>query len=55
MANQEKTDKRIMEVNDLCKELNQKLREQKQFSSYDSIIINNPQPSVRPKVRWTDW
>ena len=41
MANQEKTDKRIMELTDLCKELDQRLREQEQNSSKKSIIFNN--------------
>lgn len=42
MTNQEKTDKRIMELSDFCKELDERLREQERYSSKDSIIINNP-------------
>ena len=41
MANQEKTDKRIMELSDFCKELDEKLREQKWHFSKTSIIFNN--------------
>ena len=42
MANQEKIDKRIMELSDFCKELDQRLREKERYSLKDFIIISNP-------------
>ena len=40
MANVEKTDRKIMELCDFCRELDQMLREQEWCSSKDSIIIS---------------